>query len=269
MLDEEIQFTLVRKFPKTKLQKMLEDITTFAAVTGGAIEGFATAKYGAGFGNIISAFFGGPLGIAAVLGPRFWLEEHLNEIKQEKYEKAEQELDEKAKANNAPSAKFTYRGNDLECVIRPEYEQGHFFPMSIAKDFTVREPFFSYQPKKNPALSFRFAVPHFEEVKVKDTIEILTNHLETTLKKQRKEKDHETHSNKINEQEYISALIGLCQKEAEKRKIKCDIRHESSETNLYTILTYPGENYTTELQKFASLSSSLMDQARSMRFSAR
>ena len=95
---------------------------------------------------------------------------------------------------------FNIEEIDLQCVIRPEHEEGKIFYMT-ADDGFLRDTVFSYQPKKSNSLTFRFCVPSYSETDRKPKPEIKFASLFET------KKESKPSERKTPESEYISTIL--------------------------------------------------------------
>ncbi len=261
MLNEEVKFIHLTEIPERK-KTNLEAIALPLTLTTGAIGGFLGAKHGLHFNNFFSFLLGAPTGIGLIAEFFHAVQNKKDRSYQQAYLKEEKRRDNEAKANASPSVQFTYRENDLECVIRPDYTKGHIFPMSI-NDGIIHNPTFSYQPQRNTPLTFRFAVPRFKEEKIKypllAAVDKMTGEMFDTKTREVREKSE---SSKL---EYLAALKTKLEQDEKKLKINCQTRYEQDEKKFYAIITYAGEYHKDALQKFATLASSLMNHAKAVR----
>lgn len=261
MLNEEVKFIHLREVPERK-KTTLEEIALPVTLATGAIGGFLGAKYGLHFNNFFSFLLGAPAGIGLISEFFDAVKNKWDRSYQQAYLEGEKRKDNEAKANASPSAQFTYRENNLECVIRSDYTGGYIFPMSI-NDGIIQDPAFSYQPQRNTPLTFRFAVPCFKEERIKDpflvAVDRMTSEMfDTTLGDAREKSE----SLKL---KYLGALKTKLEENERKMGIGCQIRYEQHGEKLYSIITYTGEYHKDALQKFATLASNLMNHARTIR----
>lgn len=247
MLDEEVEFTLQRKLPRSKSLEKIDQAASGVAIVGGAAGGVWLLKYV--LGGCCGFFLGAPIG--AIIG--YYVKDAaasaVTYLPRKGYQKLEERLDSSARAKGANAAAFTYRGNEVECVIRPAYEKkGHIFYMSIDDGF-ILNPTFSYQPKRRACLGFRFDIPKFESEE-DDAFQHLDEDAGDLSAAIRSHKDESADS-------IESRYIGLLEDKIPGEGYR--LKFQGREKSLRVILTFNIGNYDTELRKFARIASQLMD----------
>ena len=149
MLDEEVEFKLVRTRPLGQKEEFLSNL---GSVLWGA-GAFAMWSFANDWRTDIVPYGGIFVGCVTV-GIYDLIKLPITDALQQEYETEQRILDEMAD-QQVTRADFEYRGQNLECVIRPDYENtGHVFRMST--NDCVIYPTFSYQPKQENPLVFSF-----------------------------------------------------------------------------------------------------------------
>ena len=241
MLDEEVRFEHVRKAPPlSKPIKRLENLLELGCTIGGGVGGFLLAKHGLNLGALGTFFIAFPgAAISAIAGAFVWdaIEKTIESIHEERYRRREEALDQKAKQEGAGVATLAYRGNRLECIIRPEYkETGHIFNTTI-NDIITHSPTLSYQPNRDNSLTFRFGI---DNLKGNDGL----------IRR-------EGTSTKEIESEYLRTIGEIFDEE---ENIKVQLFIEGKQTQI--IISYTGEKYNQYYAKFSTLCSKAMESAR-------
>ncbi|MBS3147538.1 hypothetical protein J4219_01495 [Candidatus Woesearchaeota archaeon] len=262
MLDEQVRFQLEREKPRTNFYKSLDTILSFGGAIGGCIAGYTLAKYefdlefwGKLFVGIPAGIIG--LGIGGIAG--MYLGHSIELPFLRRFHEEQNRLDSQHKSQGADTARFTYRGNHVDCVIRPEHQQtGNIFLMNINDD-VVMQPTFSYQPERKRALAFKFDIKKIPALsrKIGETKEGKTATGETV---------------KLFLATSIADLAKACQQDKtycetlaehvkKEKDFAVNFEFDLAHDGLSTTLFYEGENYRTLLTKFTRIASELMNKS--------
>ncbi len=272
MLDEEVEFTHDRIPDLNKGIDSLLDLVGGGIVIAGTAAGYITANnWPFEFSKFFSFAIGAPAGFAISLGFDIKTRDMINSLKERYYGRKELKADERALEAGAKSVKFSYRGNDLECVIREEFINGHIFYMKT-NDRIIIKPTFSYQPQREESLKFRFDIQKLKKKK-HSVNELVEKRIEALLSSENPDKIIK---------EYVESLAVADNRNVEFAKRLADsiseypkkmsenekliIKIEADGKTITTLLAYIGENYDSRLSLFSRCASTLMNEAYICRF---
>jgi hypothetical protein len=266
MLDEEVEFTQKWNCPKNKTADSILWLGDMAIVLGGATAGYWGAKHGLDLGTCAGIGFG-TMGLLVGAGIATKIDSSVKSVQESFYRNRQMRLDQIAKARGAETAEFDYRGNVVECVLRPQYKNdGHIFYMNT-NDPLVSRPTFSYQPNRPQPLKFRFETPLFEKETQIDSLELTwvrLNAISAGKDARRAVKDYISRERNMNRDtrftKSLAQIVSDCNKKLDnnqREKMTCLATEDRK--RVYVLLEYSGENYDMRLKTFSRCASDLIN----------
>jgi len=257
MFDEEVSFYLEDKNVKNfELEKSLGRLGKTVAAIGGGIGGYFAVKHSLDFNSLWSFMVGFPLGVAVALP----ITKVIGALKNPRLENRveTEDLGEETNDLDTNSVYFEYRGNKVKCILNLEDEKGHIFYMHI-DDEAIIDPAFSYQPKRQKSLGFKFSIPRYENKSDGFATAFLggIRRFSREVAKEGEEwKETDDTDNKV-EKPFHLKLADELSKAVAVDKYKLSFEMDSQKIHVY--LGYEGKDYSQQLGNFSQMASKAMN----------
>lgn len=266
MLDEEVIFKHNRQAPENKTLESILNVGGIATILAGTVAGYLGARHGLDFSKFWSFIIGGGVGFGTSLGAVINIDSAINSFQSSRYERKQMALDDKAKKERVETVDFSYRDNEIECVLRKEYEaEGHIFYMNT-NDGIIYNPTFSYQPSRREPLKFRFEIPLFKKsvradwfdlTKIKWAAREANEDEDTAIENYMSEKSADTKKESTFMEVLNKIIEGYRNKLNEAERLNINLSKDNK--RIYAVLEYTGENFNSRLGLFSRCASDLMN----------